>query len=343
VITVPYVSIIIPVYNEERLISRCLDSVVNQTFSDIEIIIVDDASHDNSKRIINKFSSSDNRIKFIKHDTNKGQGEARNTGIRESRGLYVFFLDADDYLPHAGLEELCKIAHEYDDDIIYGKTESKVNVDSMYILREMRSIKFKDYPPLLYNHSVWNKLIKRMFIINNHLFFEPPRYAEDVSQALKCNLFANKISITTKVTYYYHWNRQLENVTKQKIFDARNNVLNALKLIEEYGYVPLTFEMQKKTASNVYGSMIRAKAVYNRQELYEHLKWWQSILAAMPATIFDEIPHAHGDFCRLIVNNRMEEAVVFWEEARLITEGSDFVLVRLFIRLKDFIKQVICR
>lgn len=342
-ITAPHVSIIIPVYNEERLISLCLESVVNQTLSNIEIIIVDDASHDNSQRTIEKFSSGDDRIRFIKHRTNKGQGEARNTGIRESRGLYVFFLDADDYLPHAGLEDLYKIAREYDDDIIYGKTESEVNVDGMYISCEMRSIQLKDYPPLLYNQSVWNKLIKRTFIISNHLFFGPPRHAEDVTQALKCNLLADKISITTKVTYYYHWHRQLENVTRQKISDARHNVLNALKLIEEYGYAPLTFEMQKKTASNVFGSMVRAKAVYDRQELYEHLQWWRAILSAMPATIFDDIPRAHGEFCRLIVNNRMEEAVMFWDEARSITEGPAGVSVRLFIRLKDFIKQVFCR
>ena len=210
--TEPYVSIIIPVYNEERLLNRCLESIINQTFTDIEIIIIDDASLDNSKKIIEKIAPSDKRIIFIEHKTNKGQGEARNTGIRESCGRYVFFIDADDYMPHDGLESLCKIAREHDDDIIYGKTESRVNVDGMYITHEMRSITLQEYPPLLYNHSVWNKLIKRTFILNNCLLFAPPRYAEDIAYALKSNLYADRISITTKVTYNYHWSRQFENV-----------------------------------------------------------------------------------------------------------------------------------
>lgn len=104
----PTVSVIIPTYNREHLLPRAIKSVLEQTFSDFEIIVVDDASTDNTKKIIEDFQKKDKRIKYIKHKKNKGESEARNTGIKNCRGKYIAFLDSDDRWLPLKLEEQLK-------------------------------------------------------------------------------------------------------------------------------------------------------------------------------------------------------------------------------------------
>jgi len=92
----PTVSVIIPTYNRAHLVGRSIQSVINQTYQDFEIIVVDDGSTDNTEDIIKEFQKKDKRIKHIKHNKNKGGSAARNTGIRAARGEYIAFLDSDD-------------------------------------------------------------------------------------------------------------------------------------------------------------------------------------------------------------------------------------------------------
>lgn len=112
------ISIIIPVYNVEKYLSQCLDSCIHQTLNDIEIICVDDCSPDNSYLILEKYISLDERIKIIKHETNKGLGAARNTGISVARGEYVWFIDSDDYIATEACQLLYDTAKKQDIDIL---------------------------------------------------------------------------------------------------------------------------------------------------------------------------------------------------------------------------------
>ena len=105
----PKVSVIIPVFNTEKYLTKCLDSVCNQTLSDIEIICVDDCSTDNSLNILKEYASKDNRIKLIEFKENKGAAVARNTGIIEAKGEYVGFIDSDDYVDLDFYEKLYNI------------------------------------------------------------------------------------------------------------------------------------------------------------------------------------------------------------------------------------------
>jgi len=105
----PKVSVIIPVYNVERYLTECLDSVINQTLSDIEIICVNDASPDNSHIVLNKYSTIDSRIKIITHKTNKGLGPARNTGVSYAAAPYIAFVDSDDYIDPTMMEVLYEL------------------------------------------------------------------------------------------------------------------------------------------------------------------------------------------------------------------------------------------
>lgn len=117
----PKVSIIIPAYNSEKSLRSCLDSAVQQSMADIEIICVDDCSTDGTPDILSSLAGSDRRIRIIKHSTNMGEGAARNTGIDNAKGEYIFHLDADDTIPLDAIEKLYKEAHENDSDMVKGR------------------------------------------------------------------------------------------------------------------------------------------------------------------------------------------------------------------------------
>ena len=104
----PKISIIIPVYNVEKYLRECLDSCVNQTLENIEIICVDDASPDNSIKILEEYQAKDSRIRIFRHEENKNLGAARNTGLANATGEYVWFVDSDDYIELNMVEELLK-------------------------------------------------------------------------------------------------------------------------------------------------------------------------------------------------------------------------------------------
>jgi glycosyltransferase involved in cell wall biosynthesis len=107
---VPKISVIIPVYNVEMYLSRCLDSVINQTVKNIEIICVNDCSQNNCCGILKKYKERDSRISIINHEKNRGLSAARNTGMDASRGKYVYFIDSDDWIDSDYLEEMVKAA-----------------------------------------------------------------------------------------------------------------------------------------------------------------------------------------------------------------------------------------
>ena len=122
------VSVIIPVYNTEKYLVKCLVSVLNQSLREIEIICINDCSTDNSDEIINKFQKQDSRIIYKKNNNNKGLSISRNIGIECARGRYIFFLDSDDYIKENTLEELYYKAYEYNLDILYfGFNEIQIN------------------------------------------------------------------------------------------------------------------------------------------------------------------------------------------------------------------------
>ena len=116
----PKVSIITPVYNAEKFLRRCIDSVIAQTFEDWEMILVNDGSKDSSLAICQECAAKDERI-FVIDRPNGGPSSARNRGIREAEGEYVFFLDADDTITPNCIEDLYSLAKEYDADYVQGK------------------------------------------------------------------------------------------------------------------------------------------------------------------------------------------------------------------------------
>ncbi|MFX4284473.1 glycosyltransferase family 2 protein [Aliarcobacter butzleri] len=203
------ISVIIPVYNTEKYLDKCLSSVVNQTFKDIEIIIVDDGSTDNSYRICQKYANQDKRIVLLQQ-SNQGQGFARNKALLKANGEYIFFLDSDDYLELDAFELLYNEAINKNSDLVMLGWEkideqtnttlfSSKNIDTSTINNKNEKI------PYIFSEigfAPWTALIKRDLIIDNYLFF-PNVFHEDMYIMPKIYYYAKNISYINKKLYFW--------------------------------------------------------------------------------------------------------------------------------------------
>lgn len=203
------ISVIIPVYNTEKYLDKCLSSVVNQTFKNLEIIIVDDGSIDSSYEICQKFANQDKRIVLLQQ-SNQGQGFARNKALLKANGEYIFFLDSDDYLELDAFELLYNEAINKNSDLVMLGWEkideqtnttlfSSKNIDTSTINNKNEKI------PYIFSEigfAPWTALIKRDLIIDNYLFF-PNVFHEDMYIMPKIYYYAKNISYINKKLYFW--------------------------------------------------------------------------------------------------------------------------------------------
>lgn len=152
----PKVSVILSIYNVEDFLERCIETIVNQTYENLEIILVDDGSKDSSPYICDKWAEKDNRIKVI-HKANAGLGMARNTGIDNATGKYIFFIDSDDYVDTSLVEKCVTSAEQYSSDVvIYGRND--VYEDGT--IKEKKVLEQKDF---FEKDAIINQLLPEMF------------------------------------------------------------------------------------------------------------------------------------------------------------------------------------
>lgn len=216
------ISIIIPIYKVELYIERCLLSVLNQTYCNIEIILVNDSTPDNSMGIVDSFlqsNPSEDRIKIFNHEVNKGLSEARNTGIMAAKGEYVYFLDSDDEITLDCIETLVNNCTGI--EIVMGgvqkedKTLHWNNYEGKYIGDEIYDAYFSGK---LYDIAC-NKLIKRGFLLKNKLFFKPDLIHEDLLWSYQVAMVSSSIVVinTPTYTYYVREGSLNTNITKKNI------------------------------------------------------------------------------------------------------------------------------
>ena len=206
----PKVSIIIPVYNVEKYIRKCLDSVVNQTLKDIEIICIDDGSTDSSNTILKEYAERDNRIIIFKQK-NKGVSAARNSGFRMAKGEYIGIVDSDDYVSLNYFEELYNSAIVNSSDIaatnnILMNQCGIISIKACGInTNDTELISINEKSNIIVSTGIcWNKIYKRSFINKYHLnFLEIKTPAEDNYFTDLAIICANKVSINNNSTYYY--------------------------------------------------------------------------------------------------------------------------------------------
>ncbi len=210
---IPKISVIVPIYNVEIYLKECLDSIINQTLKDIEIILVDDGSKDNSSKIVDEYSKKDKRIIAI-HQENGGYGKACNTGLKIAKGEYISIVESDDYIDNKMLEELYLISKQTRTPIIKGNFDKITTNDTFLMsfsdiksLNKNNNIVKTDKNLLLmtYESSIWSAIYKRDFLIKNNITMLESKGAsyQDVVWKFMTYALAKEVFLVDKPYYHY--------------------------------------------------------------------------------------------------------------------------------------------
>lgn len=285
------VSVIIPIYQVERYIRQCVNSVINQSYKNIEVILVDDGSRDGSSLICDEYAANDNRVKVI-HQENAGLSEARNRGIREATGDYIVFLDGDDF---------------WDDENAIGRLIDRIQNTKAEVLNfsykkymEDTNEKipyFKDVPEMLltykskneqlryltqnnlYIASACNKLIKRT-LFDESLKFRSGVYSEDIEWCAKLLQKADSQDFVCENFYCYRQRQDSirHTINDKKCMDLCNNIIRCFELLEECEQE--SSEYFKRYIAFQYGTFfkIQAQAENVPYECIEKLEKYKGIL-----------------------------------------------------------------
>lgn len=235
------ISIIVPVYNVQEYLKNCINSILNQSYKNIEIILVDDGSTDESSSICDLYVKKDNRIKVI-HKENGGLSDARNMGIKSARGKYITFVDSDDYLDENYVKVLYILITENNSDIACSRMKKTDSLNDKIINKNEKINIYNSIDAIkeiLYQRNIDNSAPSKLFkkdLFENILF--PVGYAfEDLDTMYKLFLQANKIVSTTN-NYYLYYQRQgsiLHTVKDKTINDLLTIIDNMNKNLISYG------------------------------------------------------------------------------------------------------------
>lgn len=239
------VSVIIPVYNTEKYLEKCLDSVAGQSYKNMEIILVDDGSQDGSPEICNRYATDDPRILVI-HQSNGGLSHARNVGMQKATGEFIMFIDSDDYWRDDSvvqkLMDRVKLTHADVTSFSFAKFEEGKDALTSYFKMN------RSMPPHLsrddqlaflsehglYIASAWNKLIRRS-LLNEDMQFHEGVYSEDIDWCARLLIKAKNFDYIHDVLYCYrqHNTSISHSITNKKCLDLANGILACMSLIEQ--------------------------------------------------------------------------------------------------------------
>lgn len=285
------ISIIIPVYNVEKYLRECLDSILAQTFQDFEIICVDDGSTDKSLEILQEYKRKDDRF-VILQQRHSGAGSARNNGIRLAEGKYIQFLDSDDYFEPTLLEEMYNHAEKFNADLTVcssrkvddegnitetGSPNFPINIDKVPREQVFNRQDFKDEIFCLLIPVVWNKLIKKSFLEENHLEFPPLKIYEDIAFMHSLVISARRIAAFNKELINYRFNRpgSLVSTRSSHTIDAVKSCMYLGEFLKSRGFLPEYENAYRK----VFINHIRAEISYcNDSEYKKFLQEFKTLL-----------------------------------------------------------------
>lgn len=263
----PLVTVVVPVYNVEKYLDRCIDSIVNQTYNNLEIILVDDGSPDNCPQMCDDWAKKDSRINVI-HKKNAGLGMARNSGIEIATGQYIFFIDSDDYIDKYAVGKSVDTAMNSKSQVVmFGHSDFddfgnivplKMKTDKLYF----EGIELiNDLLPGLFVYDrglgvrTGNKMFSLDLLKENRLFFKSEReiISEDAYFILEVFKFVNKVAILPESLYFYYRNPKSLTSTYREDRQEKNDYFLAKSL--------------EKIKANNYPDCV-AKAVKNRYHFY---------------------------------------------------------------------------
>ena len=225
------ISIIVPIYNSEKYLNKCIDSLINQTKKNIEIILVNDGSTDNSEEIIKEYK--DKRIKYYKNK-NQGIGKTRNFGIEQATGSYIMFVDSDDYIEKNACEKMYNKAVNENLDVVlcdFYKEYDNGNIEEIHT-NSFNNSSLKENPNIITDYLCpWAKIYDRKLIIDNNIKFVENLKYEDAPFVIKALCTAKKIGkIDECLNYYLIHDNSETTVRDKKCFD----ILQIIDIIRNY-------------------------------------------------------------------------------------------------------------
>ena len=233
----PKVSIIVPFYNVEKYVGECMESLINQTMKDIEIICIDDCGTDNSRQIVEKFAQNDKRIKIVTNDKNRGLSYSRNVGIKHATAPYITFCDSDDLLTHDACEKLFNAVHNKSDiavcsmDILYEADKEKQKQDEYLKLQNDGVFDMNKSVQVSCNVCTPAKLYKRQIIVENKIEFPVGlRHEDEFFYPAYC-IWAKKITWLSDALYIY---RRRQESIMNSVHKATELNLDPVKVTIKY-------------------------------------------------------------------------------------------------------------
>lgn len=250
------ISVVVPVYNVEKYLKECIDSIINQTLEDIEIICVNDGSTDSSLEILNDYAKKDSRIIVI-NKSNSGYGHTMNMGLNAASGEYIGIIESDDFADKNMFEDLYKLAKESDADIVKGdwynywsknKFARKNNRISSAKTLKLTNAK-QDKSLLRINPSVWSAIYKKEFLNKYNIrFLETPGASyQDLAFSFKVFALAEKVILTDKAYLYYRQDNMNSSVkSKTKVYCVCDEYEEIDRFLEEYPDLKFEFKVQEE-------------------------------------------------------------------------------------------------
>ena len=292
-------SVIIPIYNVEKYIPQCLDSILNQAFKDFEIICVNDGSSDNSLSVLQSYKAKDDRIIII-DKKNEGSGIARNAGLSIAKGDYIYFIDGDDWVEENVFDKIIAKADELNTDILIfgglsyyeGKGKKggysadklpKKYLNKVFSAKDIKKDIFK------FPSTAWTKLYKRDFLIKNNIKFQDIKVGQDQLPFFHSMIKAERIALLPENIYCYRKNRKGSAMTVKKkknfspiyVFYGIEEMLKSEKLLDEYKSVFVGKYFSKATSwLGKFQDDLKHEYYIEYTKLLEHVKqeypfgWW---------------------------------------------------------------------
>lgn len=271
----PIISIIVPVYNAEYYLHRCMDSILSQTFRNYEIILIDDGSTDGSGKICNEYAAADSRIIVI-HQKNQGQSVARNSGIQRANGEWIHFVDSDDVIHPQMLELLYKAVKETSANMAVCRKVEDESVPDSFFEQKNTSVEvltneettFLDFlKDGQYYWTIWAKLIKKSIVLKHP--FAPGKYYEDNAVVCKWIYDSSRIAVVPEMLYFYQIN--LNGTTKgkfsMKYFDFLWALEEQIRFYDSVGYAEMCECMLKQYFGSYEDRMDKTSLLDNNKEI----------------------------------------------------------------------------
>ena len=301
------ISIIIPVYKVEKYLEKCIESVLKQTYTNLQVILVDDGSPDNCGKICDEYAKKDSRIEVI-HKVNGGLSDARNVGIAKAKGKYIGFVDSDDYIKEDMYEILINLIKEYDADVsicnLYDVIEGKE-----YIRNKENGIKEYNRIDILkevlldknIQSYAWNKLYKKELF--NEIKYPIGKKYEDIGTTFYIFEKCNKVVVTSKPEYYYlkRADSLVNNVIESTVLDYTEII------IQRYLYTQKNIEELRK-----YNNYYLAKTLITAHNDMKILKNVSEKMKKRYKELYDLV-------CDIIKNNR-EDIEEFFDDSNFLLQ-----------------------